>query len=63
MASSADHTKPEAASASAASSGRSLWLWVGGAFLILFGLWATLFLVARSAHIESVPLQTEGTRK
>ncbi len=39
---------------------RSLWLSVAGGFLLLGVVWAVLFTVARSAHIESVPLQTKG---
>lgn len=37
------------------ASGRSLWLWVGGAFAFLVGLWIAMFLAARSITIEQVP--------
>ncbi len=37
------------------ASGRSLWLWVGGAFLFLAGLWVAMFVAARSITIEPVP--------
>jgi len=37
------------------SSGRSLWLWVGAAFLFLGLLWAAMFVAARSITIEPVP--------
>lgn len=40
----------------------SLWLWVAGAFLFLGLLWTALFLAARSANIESVPLAPKGAR-
>lgn len=40
----------------------SLWLWVSAAFLFLALLWAGLFLAARSAKIESVPLAPKGAR-
>ena len=43
--------------------GRSLWMWVGAAFFMLGCLWASLFIAARSAHIESVPLETKGVQK
>lgn len=42
--------------------GGSLWLWVAGAFLFLGILWTALFLAARSANIESVPLAPKGAR-
>ena len=38
-----------------AASGRSLWLWVGGAFLFLALLWTAMVLAARSIAIEQVP--------
>lgn len=34
----------------------SLWLWVAAGFLFLAVLWTAMFVVARSARIESVPL-------
>lgn len=40
----------------------SLWLWVAGAFLFLGLLWTALFLAAKSANIESVPLAPKGAR-
>lgn len=40
----------------------SLWLWVAGAFLFLGLLWTALFLAARSAKIETVPLAPKGVR-
>lgn len=44
------------------SSGRSLWLWVAAGFLFLTVLWVALFLGARAAHIESVPLVDRGAK-
>ena len=41
------------------SAGRSLWLWVAAGFLCLAVLWVALFLGARAARIESVPLTTK----
>ena len=38
-----------------AASGRSLWLWVGGAFLFLALLWTAMVFAARSVTIEQVP--------
>lgn len=35
-----------------------LWPWVTAGFLFLALLWAAMFVVARSARIESVPLTT-----
>lgn len=40
--------------------GGSLWLWVVGAFLFLGLLWTALFLAARTANIETVPLAQKG---
>lgn len=40
------------------TSGRSLWLWVLGGFILLSVAWAVMFTVARSARIETVPLAT-----
>ena len=42
--------------------GRSLWLWVAGAFLFLGLLWTALFIAAKSARIETVPLAPKGAR-
>jgi len=39
-----------------AAAGRSLWLWVGAAFLFLALLWSGMILATRSTPIESVPL-------
>ncbi len=49
MASSAEQSAP------AVRSGRTLWLWVAGAFLFLGALWTAMFMAARSITIESVP--------
>ncbi|MDI1336587.1 MAG: hypothetical protein PSU94_10450 [Lacunisphaera sp.] len=46
----------------APNSSRSLWLWVGGAFLLLCLVWAVLFTVAHGAKVDSVPLATKGGR-
>jgi hypothetical protein len=43
-------------------SGTSLWLWVAGAFLFLGLLWTALFIAAKSARIETVPLAPKGAR-
>ncbi len=40
----------------------SLWLWVGGVFLATFLAWGALFLAARSANVEQVPLAPKGAR-
>ena len=40
----------------------SLWLWVGGVFLAMFLAWGALFLAARSANVERVPLAPKGAR-
>lgn len=40
----------------------SLWLWVAGAFLFLGLLWTALFIAAKSARIEAVPLAPKGAR-
>lgn len=42
--------------------GRSLWAWVAAAFLFLAVLWTAMFMVARQARIETVPLAQEGPR-
>lgn len=39
-----------------------MWLAVAAAFLLLGFGWVVLFRAAQSAHIESVPLATEGGR-
>lgn len=44
------------------SRGRSLWAWVAAAFLFLAILWTAMFVVARQAKIETVPLVQEGPR-
>jgi hypothetical protein len=40
----------------------SLWLWVAAGFLFLACLWTAMFVVARSAHIESIPRVGEVRR-
>ncbi|MBI2497045.1 MAG: hypothetical protein HYV75_03685 [Opitutae bacterium] len=56
-------TPPESrASTLPQNSARSLWLWVGAAFLFLGLLWTALFLAARSARIKTVPLAPKGAR-
>lgn len=52
-------TKPASPDASA---GRSLWLWVGAAFLFLALLWTGMILAARSTPIETVPLAPHPPR-
>lgn len=42
--------------------GRTLWWWVAGGFLFLAVLWTAMFMVARSARIESVPLPTQEAK-
>lgn len=41
-------------------SSRSLWLWVGAAFLLLVLAWTALFTAARMSKVESVPLAARG---
>ena len=36
-----------------------LWVWVGGAFLLMFAAWAVLFTLAAKNHVEDVPLVTQ----
>lgn len=45
-----------------ARAGRSLWLWVGAAFLFLALLWTAMVLAARHVDTRTVPLQTKGGR-
>ncbi|MBP6864071.1 MAG: hypothetical protein KBC32_02255 [Candidatus Didemnitutus sp.] len=63
MASSAEPAPAPAELPAAKSSGRSLWLWVGGAFLFLALLWVAMFTAARSITIESVPDAPGAHRK
>ena len=63
MASSAEPASVPADVPAAKSSGRSLWLWVGGAFLFLALLWVARFTAARSITIESVPDAPGAHRK
>lgn len=41
------------------SSARILWLAVAAGFLLLGTAWTAMFLAARRAHVESVPLATQ----
>ncbi len=43
-------------------SGRSLWLWVGAAFLFLALLWTAMIFAARAADSRTVPLQPKEAR-
>jgi hypothetical protein len=52
-----------ASDAEKSRSGRSLWYWVGGAFLFLALLWTAMIFAARSVTIETVPLQSKEVRK
>ena len=45
-----------------AAAGRTLWWWVAAGFLFLAVLWTAMFVVARSAHIEAVPLPPRGAQ-
>lgn len=45
------------------ASGRSLWLWVGAAFLFLALLWTAMILATRSTPIETVPLEAAPARR
>jgi len=51
-----------AADRGAHARGRSLWAWVAAGFLFLAVLWTAMFVVARQARIETVPLAREGAR-
>jgi hypothetical protein len=42
--------------------GTNLWLWVTAGFLILSLAWTVMFIAARSAKVETVPLATKGAR-
>jgi len=44
------------------ASARRLWLAVAAGFLLLGTAWTVLFLAARRAHVESVPLATSPGR-
>lgn len=63
MASSAEPAPASTELPAVQSSGRSLWLWVGGAFLFLALLWVAMFTAARSITIESVPDAPGAHRK
>jgi len=39
-----------------------LWVWVGGAFLVMLAAWAVMFTVASRNHVQDVPLATHATR-
>ena len=36
-----------------------LWLWVAAGFLLLLTAWTALFLAARAARVESVPVAAQ----
>lgn len=57
MASDADPTAPES------RSDRSLWLWVGAAFLFLALLWTAMVFAARAADSRTVPLSAKEAKK
>lgn len=61
MASSADPAP--AAQEKSSRAGRTLWLWVGGAFLFLVLLWTAMVFAARHADTRTVPLQGKETRR
>ncbi len=52
--------KPEK---STEGSDRSLWLWVAGGFLLLVLAWTVMIGVARSADIQSVPIDSKKEAK
>ncbi len=37
-----------------------LWVWVDGAFLVMFVAWAAMFTAAAKNHIEDMPLATHA---
>ena len=37
-----------------------MWLWVAGGFLLMAIAWTTMFMVAHSVKIETVPHPTAG---
>jgi len=39
-----------------------LWVWVGGAFLVMLAAWAAMFTAAAKNHVEDVPLSTSISR-
>lgn len=49
-------------SSPASTGGRSLWLWVGAAFLFLGLLWTAMVFAARAADSRTVPLQTREAK-
>ena len=36
-----------------------LWVWVGGAFLVMLAAWAVMFTVAAKNRVEDVPVVTQ----
>ncbi|MFA6289411.1 MAG: hypothetical protein WC661_18680 [Opitutaceae bacterium] len=39
-----------------------LWVWVGGAFLVMLAAWAVMFTAAAKSDVEDVPLATRAPR-
>ena len=39
-----------------------LWIWVGGAFLVMLAAWTVMFTVASQNHVQDVPLATRANR-
>ena len=62
MAASAEPSRQAENPPAPAKGSLSLWLWVGGGFLLMVLAWVVLFSVARSAKVESVPMAPKEVR-